>query len=287
MAHAHPSEVEVAVVGGGPAGLTAAIALAAAGRRDRCVVAPRARPDNRTTALLMGSVTALADAAACGSAARTQAAPLRTMRIVDATRAAPARARGRRSRPPRSAARRSATTSRTGTLRRRWRRAPPSSRRSCRSMTQPQAIEVSETGGDDPPCRRRPCARPARHRRRWAQFAVPRRGRHRVASRRYPQTALTFNLGHARPHRDASTEFHTETGPFTLRPPSRAADRACLGARSGASRARAGARRRGRSATRSSGARTRSWARSTVEPGRGVFPLEIATAQAFARDASR
>src|SRR5258707_1051819 len=33
-----------------------------------------------------------------------------------------------------------------------------------------------------------------------------------------PQTALTFNLAHARPHQDTSTEFHTESGPFTLVP---------------------------------------------------------------------
>src|SRR5437773_368693 len=34
----------------------------------------------------------------------------------------------------------------------------------------------------------------------------------------YPQTALTFNLRHARPHHFTSTEFHTESGPFTLVP---------------------------------------------------------------------
>ena len=37
-------------------------------------------------------------------------------------------------------------------------------------------------------------------------------------TRVYPQTALTFNLAHARPHRDTSTEFHTESGPFTFVP---------------------------------------------------------------------
>src|SRR5215212_10058188 len=36
--------------------------------------------------------------------------------------------------------------------------------------------------------------------------------------RSYPQCALTLNLGHARPHNNVSTEFHTETGPFTLVP---------------------------------------------------------------------
>ena len=37
-------------------------------------------------------------------------------------------------------------------------------------------------------------------------------------SRDYPQTALTFNLTHTRPHHDTSTEFHTAHGPFTLVP---------------------------------------------------------------------
>ncbi len=34
----------------------------------------------------------------------------------------------------------------------------------------------------------------------------------------YPQTALTTILSHKRPHRDASTEFHTRSGPCTLVP---------------------------------------------------------------------
>jgi 2-octaprenyl-6-methoxyphenol hydroxylase len=34
----------------------------------------------------------------------------------------------------------------------------------------------------------------------------------------YPQTALTTIVGHARDHKDASTEFHTRAGPCTLVP---------------------------------------------------------------------
>ena len=34
----------------------------------------------------------------------------------------------------------------------------------------------------------------------------------------YPQTALVMNLSHTRDHNNTSTEFHTETGPFTLVP---------------------------------------------------------------------
>jgi 2-octaprenyl-6-methoxyphenol hydroxylase len=39
-----------------------------------------------------------------------------------------------------------------------------------------------------------------------------------VRVRRYPQSALTVVLAHARPHDDFSTEFHTRQGPFTLVP---------------------------------------------------------------------
>ena len=34
----------------------------------------------------------------------------------------------------------------------------------------------------------------------------------------YPQTAMVMNLAHTRDHQNTSTEFHTETGPFTLVP---------------------------------------------------------------------
>ena len=47
--------------------------------------------------------------------------------------------------------------------------------------------------------------------------------------RTYPQTALTLNLAHARPHDDTSTEFHTESGPFTLVPlPGRRSSLVCV-----------------------------------------------------------
>ena len=50
---------DVAVVGGGPAGLAAAIALAQAGARTALVARRQPYRDNRTTALLGGSVTFL------------------------------------------------------------------------------------------------------------------------------------------------------------------------------------------------------------------------------------
>src|SRR5947209_7074500 len=76
-------ETEVVVVGGGPAGLTAAIALAAAGV-ETALVSPSPRSDNRTTALLMGSVTAL-DTLCVWRRCRDNAAALCVMRIIDDT----------------------------------------------------------------------------------------------------------------------------------------------------------------------------------------------------------
>ena len=77
-------KTEVAVVGGGPAGLTAAIALAQAGVETALISKRPAQDDHRTTALLLGSVTAL-EALGVWAACAPQAAPLRRMRIVDDT----------------------------------------------------------------------------------------------------------------------------------------------------------------------------------------------------------
>src|SRR5262245_12106293 len=75
---------QVVVVGGGPAGLTAAIALAAAGVQTALVAKTHSGRDHRTTALLAGSVTAL-DTLGVWARCREQAAPLRVLRIVDDT----------------------------------------------------------------------------------------------------------------------------------------------------------------------------------------------------------
>src|SRR5262245_52890998 len=78
-----PLTVEVAIVGGGPAGLTAAIGVASAGV-ETALIAARSATDNRTTALLAGSVTALQTLGVWPGCA-ANSAPLRVMRIIDAT----------------------------------------------------------------------------------------------------------------------------------------------------------------------------------------------------------
>src|SRR5471032_2861583 len=72
------------VVGGGPAGLTAATALAAGGIATVLVGKRPARPDNRTSFLVAGSVTALSTLGVW-QLCEARAAPLKTMRIVDDT----------------------------------------------------------------------------------------------------------------------------------------------------------------------------------------------------------
>src|SRR5471032_3226251 len=74
---------EVAVVGGGPAGLVAALALAATGAAT-LLIAPSPPADRRTTALLDGSVQVL-KALGVWPALAGEAAPLKRLRLVDAT----------------------------------------------------------------------------------------------------------------------------------------------------------------------------------------------------------
>ena len=75
---------DTVVVGGGPAGLTAAIALAASGANTALLARRAPYADNRTTALLGASVDLL-ERLDVWPRCRDQAAALRTMRLVDDT----------------------------------------------------------------------------------------------------------------------------------------------------------------------------------------------------------
>jgi 2-octaprenyl-6-methoxyphenol hydroxylase len=96
----------------------------------------------------------------------------------------------------------------------------------------------------------------------------------------YRQAALTLNFTHARPHKDISTEFHTEAGPFTLVPlPGQRSSLVCvlepdaaeeLGALDAAALS-AEIERRSHSIL----------GKVAVEEGRSLFPLGAETAQTF------
>src|ERR1700730_2916669 len=79
------SSAQCVVIGGGPAGLTAATALASAGVETVLVAAPATGADHRTTALLDSSVKALT-ALDVWEQCCAEAAPLKAIRIIDDTR---------------------------------------------------------------------------------------------------------------------------------------------------------------------------------------------------------
>ena len=94
--------------------------------------------------------------------------------------------------------------------------------------------------------------------------------------------ALTLNLGHTRPHNSVSTEFHTETGPFTLVPlPGLRSSLVCVEQPDEAERLAeldpealsAEIERRAHSIL----------GKIAVEDGRGLFPLGTETARSFGR----
>jgi 2-octaprenyl-6-methoxyphenol hydroxylase len=270
---------EVAVVGGGPAGLVAAIALATAGVETLLIALP-AEPDHRTTALLSGSVTAL-ETLGVWPACVPHAAPLRKIRLIDATQRlirAPevlftaveidldAFGHNIENRHLVAALEARATALNL-----------PRIAGTALSMTSDAAgVTVKHSNGEA--------------RVKLVIGADGRRSLCRAAAgigtnnrRTYPQTALTLNLAHARPHDDTSTEFHTESGPFTLVPlPGRRSSLVCvldpahaaeLAAMSDAELSHEIERR----AHSLLGA-------MNVEPGRGIFPLAVETADSFARE---
>ena len=277
---AKPLTVEVAIVGGGPVGLTAAIALAEAGI-ETALIARGPSPDHRTTALLAGSVTALKTLEVWGGC-EAEAAPLRVMRIVDAT--------ARLIRAPEvcfAAAEIGLDAFGHNIENRHLMAALDVRAQKLTSLTRIEdearsvetadpCVAVSLKGGD-------------RIAARLVIGADGRRSLCRTAAgiesdgRAYPQTALTFNLAHTRPHHDTSTEFHTESGPFTLVPlPGERSSLVCVVGPAEAQRI-AGLD----DVTLNDEIEQRSHSilgKVTFEPGRGVFPLAVETVRTFGQN---
>jgi 2-octaprenyl-6-methoxyphenol hydroxylase len=272
------NEAEVVVVGGGPAGLTTAIGLASAGVETVLVAGPAREPDHRTTALLASSVTAL-EMLGVWERCFTDAAPLRVLRLVDAT--------GRLLRAPEV----SFDSAEIGlaafgyNIENRHLLASLAEHAREIGLTQiaeaAQAVEIGSSsatvrlGGGSAIAARLVVAADGRLSLCRAAAGIP------TDTRRYPQTALAFNLGHSRPHADTSTEFHTETGPFTLVPlPGRRSSLVCV-----LDPASADALVGLDDAALSLETERRAHSilgKMQVEGGRGVFPLAIETARTFA-----
>lgn len=206
---------EVIVVGGGPVGLTAAIALAAAGVETVLVARKQTAPDHRTSALLAGSVTAL-ETLGVWQRCIEHAAPLRVMRIIDDT------ARLMRAPEVRFAAAEIDLDAFGHNIEHGRLVAALEQRATelsvARIDAQAQAVETGQQGvtvrldGGGTVTARLVVGADGRRSLCRAAAGIESDGR------RYPQTALVCNVAHARPHDDISTEFHTESGPFTLVP---------------------------------------------------------------------
>ncbi|TMJ02561.1 MAG: UbiH/UbiF family hydroxylase [Alphaproteobacteria bacterium] len=273
-------ECEVVVVGGGPAGLTAAIALAAAGV-ETALIAKRPPADNRTTALLSGSVAAL-EALDVWPLCRDQSAALTAIRLIDDT------VRLLRAPEVMFAAAEIGLDAFGHNIENRYLIAALDRRAGALSQlkridTAVTAVEPDETGVTIH------LHEGATVRTRLVVGADGRKSLCRAAAgiesehRSYPQAALTLNIAHARPHHGTSTEFHTESGPFTLVP--------LLGLRSSlvcvVDPAEAEHLRGLEPAALSAEIERRAHSilgRVTVEEGRGVFLLAIETARSLARN---
>jgi 2-octaprenyl-6-methoxyphenol hydroxylase len=270
---------EVVVIGGGPVGLTAAIALTSAGVETVLVAGKLREGDNRTTALLAGSVTAL-DTLGIWEQCRDNAAPLRVVRIVDDT------SRLIRAPEVRFDATEIGLDAFGYNIENRHLVAALETR--ARSLPllhvfADDAVRV-ETSDDRVTVRVQSGTIIA------ARLAIGAEGRQslcRVAAgigtegSRYRQTALTFNLSHSREHHDTSTEFHTEAGPFTLVPLPR--QRSSLVFVAGPAEAPLLASLSDDDMTAEIERRSHSiLGKITLEPGRGVFSLSVETARSFA-----
>lgn len=209
------SDCEVAVVGGGPAGLAAALGLARQGFETVLLAPPEQADDGRTAALLQGSVEFL-DRLGVWTALEAQAEALRVMEIVDDTgrlfRASTARFEAAEIglaafgyNIPNAAIVATLAGAVRRELRLRWIPGPV-----LRAV--PEEDRVKLTAGDVSIS---------------ATSVVAADGHNSLIRRSvgieadtwsYPQTALVVNIEHARPHRGVSTELHRTVGPFTLVP---------------------------------------------------------------------
>ncbi|MEE1658388.1 UbiH/UbiF family hydroxylase [Microvirga sp. CF3062] len=210
------STYNIAVVGAGAVGLSAALAFARDGFRTVLVGGLDTRRDGRTVALLNGSVRFLEALGAWPLIVR-EAAPLETMRIVDDT--------GSLFRPPPASFRAGEIgldafgwNVENATLVDKLAEAA----RACENLTLVPELAAG-FGADETGATLRLVEGGTIK----ASLVVAADGRNSKLRQvagigtqtwSYPQSAVTVILAHDRDHRETSTEFHTRHGPFTLVP---------------------------------------------------------------------
>jgi 2-octaprenyl-6-methoxyphenol hydroxylase len=211
-------EVEIAVIGGGLAGLSAALAASQSGRKTVLVAPDQPSSDGRTSALLAENIRFL-ETLGVWQQASDRAAPLRTMRIIDAT--------GRLIRAPQMDFRATEIgLSEFGyNIENKYlSQVLEAALRDAESIVRVDALldglDVAQDGGSAG-------LSLSNGKQIAADIVLAADGRKSAARTalgietrdwRYPQVALVGNFSHRLPHHDTSTEFHTQTGPFTLVP---------------------------------------------------------------------
>ncbi|MET2826808.1 UbiH/UbiF family hydroxylase [Mesorhizobium shangrilense] len=277
----HNETGRILVAGTGPAGLIAALGFAAAGFPVTLVGTEASVQDSRTTALMNPALKVL-ERIGVLDGLRPMAAPLKVMRIVDATtrlirspvvtfRASEIDEEQFGLNLPNSAlypALVEAVAAHSGIE---WRKSLVETWHLDAGHVQATLSDASETS---------------------ASLAVAADGRMSPAreaagistsARSYPQAALVLNFGHRGDHGFTSTEFHTETGPFTQVPlpgnrsslvwvvrPETARELAALDDLT--------------LSTRVEQRMQSVLGRVSVEPGMQIYPLSTVTPRRFARD---